>query len=1065
MFVSLDGDDSSPPLPMVWELSSLPPSPALEDPAPEDPAPEDPAPEDPAPEDPAPEDLAQGDPAGEEPADGDGKSNTSTVPLGYHLDEFRCDHVIAGGREGGRLEITRLIVHAFARHAPNSAPRYLESRKDAGQRLRVKVACRVQTCDYHVNFTFMKRKEAWVVRSSNQVHTCTHGERAAILRPGVRRTVLNRNALVGTVYNGALVSAGKNARAIADDHGTASGGQVELSEHQARRLRRDARTQTGYPASIARLRPYFHRLVEVDTDAETEVLTTPDGAQYVGACMMPGPMVRLLRSGKLPRVYQLDATHFKEVHKTGGGVAYVLTCTNGDHGSIMLATAHSFGNEDKDGWKMFLAFLRRVAAAAFTAPASVLSDRNKGLVPAMAEILRDVDHYMCVEHLLKNLVGCRAYSAKLRTVVQQAALALTEYDHLAAMEKLPEPVREYLTEADTGKWALCYRKATTLGRIASTDVESVNNTLRGARLKPPVEFFAHVVNKSHGDIRRALTVLEQQEKRAGDGAGGDDEAWATMCGPKTAAALISELQAGEEACRPGQVFEEDMNGYVCEFFPGGRASKERAVELAPDVPFTCECRFTVVHGLPCRHMWCLARRLGMDRTSLCERACLPGLRTSHLLAGLRAALPLRVPPTTGDLAGDGLAPPARNHVARVGRPRSERPQARPATGRRTIKCGECGQPGHNRVTCQRKGKKRAREEALAEHRSASVAAKMSAAAVADHISAAAVAAAAAKRAQAAERAARAVEQAVGPPDTLAAKLALCRARWEARENRWENPGDRISGMRVILPAPVDHVGATLDPPVRSMAQMYVMDEDIESLLATGAYLVMNIAICFQRLVWMRPEWIALNPFSPTGAAAEAQMCQHAASDQMTRDRWTTAEWAADPLPEAALPAMPRGSCLIMHMQFHFAVLAMDYEADPPQPVLLDTLSRLPFLDAGRRSAWARRLNMQARRMFGDAVPDVKLDFHVQQQPCMNDDQDVSNQCGLYACALLYDIMVGGKTVQEVKDVVYDKWSLRPWLFEVIFNARLVEPPRLSDPSPPAVRRSSRTKRPRRQHQP
>ena len=120
--------------------------------------------------------------------------------------------------------------------------------------------------------------------------------------------------------------------------------------------------------------------------------------------------------------------------------------------------------------------------------------------------------------------------------------------------------------------------------------------------------------------------------------------------------------------------------------------------------------------------------------------------------------------------------------------------------------------------------------------------------------------------------------------------------------------------------------------------------------------------------------------------------------------------------------------MVVWMLHHFAVLAVDYEANPLRPVLLDTLSHTPYLNGTILKHQGPRVNDMARLMLalecGDDV-EVDLAYHVQQQPHAKGPDEIQSLCGLYACALMYDVMIEGKIAREVSDTKNDPFLFAP----------------------------------------
>ena len=91
------------------------------------------------------------------------------------------------------------------------------------------------------------------------------------------------------------------------------------------------------------------------------------------------------------RGINLDGTFMK--HKYGE-VLLVACCKNSDNEIQIVAVAWVSG-ETKDNWSWFLDFLLR----SIEAPAFVISDRDKGLIPAMQVKAGDIPHFfLCSSH-------------------------------------------------------------------------------------------------------------------------------------------------------------------------------------------------------------------------------------------------------------------------------------------------------------------------------------------------------------------------------------------------------------------------------------------------------------------------------------------------------------------------------------------------------------------------------------------------------------------------------------------------------------------------------------------
>jgi hypothetical protein len=101
----------------------------------------------------------------------------------------------------------------------------------------------------------------------------------------------------------------------------------------------------------------------------------------------------------LQPVYQADAAH------TNFGKYTLYSCygvsSNGNTFPVCLAIV--FGNEDKDGWTRFWNFATRIHPCINRPVTTVITDQQKGSIPALAEVVPLAVNFFCSYHRRENI--------------------------------------------------------------------------------------------------------------------------------------------------------------------------------------------------------------------------------------------------------------------------------------------------------------------------------------------------------------------------------------------------------------------------------------------------------------------------------------------------------------------------------------------------------------------------------------------------------------------------------------------------------------------------------------
>ncbi|GBG70876.1 hypothetical protein CBR_g8176 [Chara braunii] len=165
--------------------------------------------------------------------------------------------------------------------------------------------------------------------------------------------------------------------------------------------------------------------------------------------------------------------------------------------------------ENQKNWKWFLVLLKRVCDAAHVPHGiiTIMSDRDKGLIPAVSEEFGDERHVYCVRHvsdnLLKNLRVNREQAKMLLEVAQSTSEPVFDYfmQRVADFSKDKNIVKKIFAKADKRHWGGPHFHAPRYGKVTSQVAESMNNRFFRARGLPPIP----LIEEYHGWLQKWYT--------------------------------------------------------------------------------------------------------------------------------------------------------------------------------------------------------------------------------------------------------------------------------------------------------------------------------------------------------------------------------------------------------------------------------------------------------------------------------------------------------------------------------------------------------------------------------
>ena len=303
----------------------------------------------------------------------------------------------------------------------------------------------------------------------------------------------------------------------------------------------------------------------------------------------------------LQSVFQADAAHMN----FGKYTLYSCYGTTANNNTFPIAIAVIFGNEDKEGWTRFWQFVKEIHPCIAAPNYTIITDQQKGLIPALSDVLPEVVNFFCSFHRRQNIMkhvkgGSGPYSCMwLYNMLIKCKLSSTldklKFDHSGNMQVNALRYINQVNDYQQFPAARCVRHpdACMFQKTASSSVEAMNHANHRVRDRSAVDPMNSLILLLH---------LEDNRYRAHRDAAWSNEDFLTPYGHKLINDAFKSVdyreyqvavdqEGGFWSCQVNRVVSS--NHYTCQF---------------PMVPVnnshfgTCTCGVPKVDGIPCNHM-------------------------------------------------------------------------------------------------------------------------------------------------------------------------------------------------------------------------------------------------------------------------------------------------------------------------------------------------------------------------------------------------------------------------------------------------------------------------------
>ncbi|KAK9997845.1 hypothetical protein SO802_017448 [Lithocarpus litseifolius] len=371
----------------------------------------------------------------------------------------------------------------------------------------------------------------------------------------------------------------------------------------------------------------------------------------------------------------LDGCHLKGRF---GGQLLSATAKDGNDNIFPVALA-VVEQENKDSWTWFLEQFADDIGRPEELNLVFISDRQKGLLPAMETLFPTVEHRYCVKHIYNNF-KVNHKGMELKSVLWRCAgtTSVREFERgMEHLKSLDEEAWKYLADIEPAQWTRSHFSPRALTDCLANNLsESFNSMILKARDKPILSMLEWI---------RVRLMSRLYVKKIG----------IEKYGGRLCPSIQGKLEKLKLECKS-----------FCAM-PSGRfvyeVASERERHVVDLVGRTCSCRAWDLTGIPCKHGVAaifVNREMPEDYTHPCyyKDAYVETYKT-----------PIPPMPGQSEWVSSGqpkpvapiiYKPPCRPPMKRKRDADEPRNPYKVSRANKPVRCGRCQQEGHNARGCK-----------------------------------------------------------------------------------------------------------------------------------------------------------------------------------------------------------------------------------------------------------------------------------------------------------------------------------------------------------------------------
>ncbi|KAL4582907.1 hypothetical protein LXL04_007468 [Taraxacum kok-saghyz] len=536
-------------------------------------------------------------------------------------------------------------------------------------------------------------EENWYIKTYVQKHTCLHTRKIR----SVTASFLSKQIMDQVETNLTVPVRSLQSQLQKKYH-------VGFSIHKIFRVKCQAKkiVEGDYTKQYEVLRDYILELQSTnpDTTVKLDLVSEPNMANVTTRCFKRlyiclGAMKKGFRAG-MRDFLGLDGAFMK-----GPFPGQILTAVSVDSNNVIYPLAYAFvESENMQSWKWFLDCLGDDLDLYTNSNFTFISDRQKGLLPAVAQMFPNAEHRFCIRHIHENMK--REWRSKEhKELLWKCAKATTVLEFNRLMKELrnfDNACYLWLKKIPPHHWARSHFTGRALTDMLLNNLcEVFNSKLIEGRDKPIISCLEYIREYM---MKRIRNVVKVQSK---------------CVGPLTPTAT----KWLDSYCEMAKEYTARWNGGN-KYHVQGPWEDQHVVDMDAR---ECSCRKWELTGIPCKHVIAVLYDKADNGENVGELYTY--VNRVHWLETWIAAYSFKIGPIKGHIMWPisdcpmKITPP--KHHTQPGRPkrkrrksmeeRSQRKQLHGVAGTQgsgtnltwrfiRIRCGQCKHYGHNSRTCK-----------------------------------------------------------------------------------------------------------------------------------------------------------------------------------------------------------------------------------------------------------------------------------------------------------------------------------------------------------------------------
>ncbi|RWR87935.1 hypothetical protein CKAN_01689900 [Cinnamomum micranthum f. kanehirae] len=522
---------------------------------------------------------------------------------------------------------------------------------------KVTARCKEESCPWRIHASIVDSGPEFKVRTYNPIHCCSK------LMMGITHPQASAKLIEEFIEDKVRFNNHLKPKEIMHEYQKEFGIRITYRKAHIAKEMALRKVRGSYEESFKILPLYCIELRTTNPGTVTNIDTTAEG-RFRRFFWAFGPCIRSFSSSMRPMI-AVDGSHLWGKYP---GVLLLAVTYDGNHKLFPIAFAFAEA-ECRDSWEWFLTNL--FMALGSPKNLTIVSDHQKGLVPALTNIIPSARHCYCCHHIAENI---KSVFSDFAIVMKfwRAAKAYRPCEFEACMNDIlvvDQGAYNYINAIGKEHWSNAYVEGQRYEMLNSNAAECTNSLLKDTRVLP--------ITEQVEEIRANLMEFFQKRHL-------ESQNITTRLTPYAEKLMNQEV-------------EESLQLHVRVAGPiEFQVQSAEFVDVVDLERRTCTCRKWEIMGIPCSHSLASMKMRNLNPYDFVEDWYLTTTYRTTYNEVLHATRDSRQWEHTSD---EKVLPPCA--TKQPGRPKKNRVHVEGRNRqRRVVTCSNCKERGHNRHSCR-----------------------------------------------------------------------------------------------------------------------------------------------------------------------------------------------------------------------------------------------------------------------------------------------------------------------------------------------------------------------------